>query len=54
MTKDEIRNALGEPTAITVSDSFEHWSYALNPRNGRTDPQIRFYEGRVDAFQEPD
>ena len=42
MSKDEIRNALGEPTAITVNGSFEYWSYALNPRNGYTDPQIRF------------
>jgi len=54
MTKNGIRDVLGEPTAITVSSSYEHWSYAASPYSGRTDPSVSFYNGRVESFQEPD
>ena len=54
MTKNGIRDVLGEPTAITVNSSYEHWSYAASPYSGRTTPYVSFYDGRVESFQEPD
>lgn len=54
MTKNEIRDVLGEPTLINVSNMFEYWSYALNPSSQYDNPSIRFKDGRVEAFQEPD
>ena len=54
MTKNEIRDVLGEPTLINVSNMLEYWSYALNPSSHYDKPSIRFNDGRVAGFQEPD
>ena len=54
MTKDEIRNVLGEPAAITITGMLEYWSYALNASRGSEDPSIRFENGKVAGIYEPD
>jgi|TARA_B110001454_G_C12647535_1_gene403995 hypothetical protein len=54
MKKEQIRDVLGEPVAITISSMLEYWSYRPNASQGSQNPSIRFTNGEVAGIYEPD